>query len=922
MGIGTISASQPLDVNGNVRLRGGLYDTNNSSGASNNVLSSNGSGGWSWQPVTSVGAISGVTISDDTSTNALRYLLFTSATSGIVGTENVSSTKLTYNPSSGSLGINTSTPTQPLDVNGNVRLRGGLYDSGNSSGGSNTVLTSNGSGGWSWQSVSAIGGSNIIIDATDTADASRFLVFTKISSGSTATEYVSTTGLVFNPSSGNLGIGSTLPSQKLDIIGNVKVSGIVTATTFSGSGSQLTGIVASYATNAGLSTNVKGTASRVLYNSGTDTTTTSANLTFNGTILGIGETAQIKRIIPSLENSFIAGTGAGANISGGPGQPGYNNILGFGAGATITCGAAGAAGYNNIFGYGAGASIIVGSGADCGYNNIMGYGSGASFSGGPGTVGYNNIFGYQSGVSLQTGSGTVCGFNNFIGFQVAKVNTVSSGYHNAIGYQAGYNLSSGTGNNLLGYQAGLNITSGSYNIAIGYAAANTNVTTGSGNVVIGYNRCVPTSGGSNQLVIGSGSNDWIVGNSSYNVGIGTSIPTQKLHVVGNILASGTVTATSLGVGETAQIKRIIPSLENSFIAGAGAGVNLSPGSISNVGYNNIIGANAGVNISNGNISESGYNNIIGVGAGTTITAGNASTVGYNNIIGVGAGTTITTGNSSSAGYNNIMGYGSGASITAGNVSSSGYNNIIGHQSGVTINTGNSSTNGYNNFIGFQVANVNTVSSGYHNAIGYQAGNKLSSGTGNNLFGYQAGLNVTSGSYNVAIGYSAANTNVTTGSGNVVIGYNRCVPISGGSNQLVIGSGSNDWINGNSSYNVGIGTTTPTEKLHVIGNILASGTVTQNSDITLKTNVQTIENALEKVLSLRGVEFDYKENGKHSLGFIAQEVEKVVPDLVFGDDLKSVAYQNFVALLVEAIKELKEEVKTLKNIINNGLGGKK
>jgi hypothetical protein len=65
-----------------------------------------------------------------------------------------------------------------------------------------------------------------------------------------------------------------------------------------------------------------------------------------------------------------------------------------------------------------------------------------------------------------------------------------------------------------------------------------------------------------------------------------------------------------------------------------------------------------------------------------------------------------------------------------------------------------------------------------------------------------------------------------------------------------------------------------------------------------------------------VEFDYKINGVHSLGFIAQEVEKIIPELVFGDDPKSVAYGNFVSLLVEAIKELKGEVDTMKDIINN------
>jgi hypothetical protein len=95
-------------------------------------------------------------------------------------------------------------------------------------------------------------------------------------------------------------------------------------------------------------------------------------------------------------------------------------------------------------------------------------------------------------------------------------------------------------------------------------------------------------------------------------------------------------------------------------------------------------------------------------------------------------------------------------------------------------------------------------------------------------------------------------------------------------------------------------------------MVVGGTVTANSDERLKENVKTIENALSKVMSLRGVEFDYKENGIHSLGFIAQEVEEIFPDLVIGNDPKSVAYQNFVAILVEAIKELKNEVDNLKN----------
>ena len=94
------------------------------------------------------------------------------------------------------------------------------------------------------------------------------------------------------------------------------------------------------------------------------------------------------------------------------------------------------------------------------------------------------------------------------------------------------------------------------------------------------------------------------------------------------------------------------------------------------------------------------------------------------------------------------------------------------------------------------------------------------------------------------------------------------------------------------------------------NLTCGGTVTANSDEKLKTNITTIQNALDKVSKLRGVEFDYKINNRHSLGFIAQEVEKVIPDLVFGNDPKSIAYQNFVAILVEAIKELNQKVDRL------------
>ena len=100
-----------------------------------------------------------------------------------------------------------------------------------------------------------------------------------------------------------------------------------------------------------------------------------------------------------------------------------------------------------------------------------------------------------------------------------------------------------------------------------------------------------------------------------------------------------------------------------------------------------------------------------------------------------------------------------------------------------------------------------------------------------------------------------------------------------------------------------------------GNLTVGGTVTANSDEKIKTNIQTIINALSTVKALRGVTYDRIDTGVHSIGLIAQELEQVVPELVIDNKdtgLKSVAYQNLVAILIEAIKELSEKVERLEN----------
>ncbi|HVK61255.1 MAG TPA: tail fiber domain-containing protein, partial [Bdellovibrionales bacterium] len=121
-----------------------------------------------------------------------------------------------------------------------------------------------------------------------------------------------------------------------------------------------------------------------------------------------------------------------------------------------------------------------------------------------------------------------------------------------------------------------------------------------------------------------------------------------------------------------------------------------------------------------------------------------------------------------------------------------------------------------------------------------------------------------------------------------------------------------------SGNAGIGTTTTTEKLNVGGNVLATAYL-YSSDERLKKNIETIPEALEKVLSLKGVTYDWRkpssiDDRSRQIGVIAQDVEKVFPEAVRTslDGTKRVNYPALVAPIIEAIKELYGEVFGIKN----------
>jgi len=106
-----------------------------------------------------------------------------------------------------------------------------------------------------------------------------------------------------------------------------------------------------------------------------------------------------------------------------------------------------------------------------------------------------------------------------------------------------------------------------------------------------------------------------------------------------------------------------------------------------------------------------------------------------------------------------------------------------------------------------------------------------------------------------------------------------------------------------------GTSDLNGNIDVAGTITASGDITAFSSEALKDDIRTIDNALNKVTDMRGVYFI--KDGEAGTGVIAEEVETVLPEVVKDGKYKSVAYGNIVGVLIEAVKELKEEVTLLK-----------
>ncbi len=267
------------------------------------------------------------------------------------------------------------------------------------------------------------------------------------------------------------------------------------------------------------------------------------------------------------------------------------------------------------------------------------------------------------------------------------------------------------------------------------------------------------------------------------------------------------------------------------------------------------------------------------------------------------------------------------------------NNVyVGEGAGAQFNSGGTD----NVFVGYNAGNTNTtgdynvcVGSGSGNSInvnasvllGYQAGNSLSSGFNNTLVGYQSGYSMSNVGNNTYLGYQSGYN--LTGASGICIGY-MAGPTSGTatSNLLYVDNSANDspliWgdfgnnrlvINGSSSDN--------TSNRTFFSNGNAGGTAAwfNDSDVRLKKDITTISSPLQKVLALRGVNYNWIDTINHAkglqMGFIAQEAQKIIPEVVdTTGKYYSMQYAPVTALLVEAVKEQQQIIEEQKLLLQN------
>lgn len=846
---------------------------------------------------------------------------------------------------------------------------------------------------------------------------------------------------------GNIGIGTTSPTEKLEVSGKIKTTEFqLTSGAFAGA--VLVSDPGGNATWQTPSANAWGLTGNSGTVDGTNFIGTTDDVPLNFRVNN-QKAGRIDHINKNLFLGMFAGdfnSNATNNVALGDSamahSGGNHNSVAIGNNSIKTCIAC----YDNVS---IGFEALKNGWVDTDYNVAIG--SGAMREGGSYAIGIGFQAMYKGGTSGSTAIGHFALYNSIWGFDNTAIGygtmnkNINGSYNSTLGASSLVNNIVGNSNTAIGKET-LKNTNASKNTAIGDSAGFAN-TTGTLNTFIGY-QANGSATITNATAIGANanvtaSNSLVLGNN-VNVGIGTTAPTEKLDVVGktktstlqvttgatagNVLtsdASGNATWQANGNGTVTSIAFAMPSLfsvsgspvtssgtittilatqnANTIFAGPSSGAAAAPtframvaadipsGStyyIQNnaVGNNFATGQAASFDITgdaeiNGTLEVNGN-----VGIGTTAPSEKLDVIGKTKTstlqVTTGAGTTGQVLTSDALGNATWQTNGNGTvtsvalsmptifSVSGSPVSSSGtLTASLATQSANTIFAGPSSGGAASpTFRTLVAADIPTGAAGYiqNNTVGanFATGQAASFDiTGNGEINGTLNINGNVGIGNIApsaklevtntsgggITEMIVNSNGTTDADFILKTTNTNMGWFGGGavNKLAAWNYANNTepltILG-SNGNVGIGVTTPTQKLHVSGNGLFTGTVTAScgvlacSDIRYKKNINPLTNSLQKILLVNGVNYNFKQDefpeknfsSKKQIGFIAQDLELIFPELVEIDDngFKTVDYSKITPVLVEAIKEQQKiidedktkmtEMQAMMNLLNKRL----
>jgi len=270
--------------------------------------------------------------------------------------------------------------------------------------------------------------------------------------------------------------------------------------------------------------------------------------------------------------------------------------------------------------------------------------------------------------------------------------------------------------------------------------------------------------------------------------------------------------------------------------------------------------------------------------------------------------------------------------TASNNTAVGYQAVYTNTTGtqlVAVGQGamySNTTGNYNSAVGQDAMYSNTTGA-ENTALGRAALKFNTTGSDNVAVGYNAGNSITTGGSNTIVGASAASSTLTTGSRNTYVGYGLAPSGAAVTDEIIFASGSGATGKGSST-----GFINPATGGVYQGNNAATWSVT--SDRRLKKNIVDNNIGLEKIAAIQVRNFEYRlpeevdaelkptvaiQKEGVQLGAIAQELQQVLPDCVKTEStgVMSVNSDNLTWYLINAVKELKAEVDSLKSQLNQG-----